>query len=444
MILNKIFDLNTVQCCLITASVFMLSLHKKNLFSIRLITGIILGLLCAPLLSLYQHQTVGIPIAAHNLALSAIGTVSNLLIYVFLISILFYYCCQVSLLNALYYATCAYLTQDLAYTIFVFLLPGAAHRAAQTLKPNTLWLEILLIIGCNFIFYHIFAKRLFIQINQKADCLRALIYMLFVLCIGRILGTYSKMNLNSDTQYLFRFMLLYDVLLTLNLLIAQILLFNESRYHRELVLESQLRHQQYQQFKDFQETTENIRHKCHDLKHIISALTLENNTSEWTNLLQELESSIYNYDSTMHTGNSTLDAILEQTWRTCDRKQIQWTCLADGKPLNFINAFDLYVLFGNALDNAVEHLSDLDDPQKKVLAITIRPVHQLVFITIKNYCDHAPVLKDNLPVTTKNNKAEHGYGMKSIQSIVNKYNGELSIKFDDSIFILDIMFPISP
>ena len=47
-----------------------------------------------------------------------------------------------------------------------------------------------------------------------------------------------------------------------------------------------------------------------------------------------------------------------------------------------------------------------------------------------------------LPVTTKKEKLEHGYGMKSIQEIVQKYNGQMQVRFENHTFILDILLPL--
>lgn len=63
----------------------------------------------------------------------------------------------------------------------------------------------------------------------------------------------------------------------------------------------------------------------------------------------------------------------------------------------------------------------------------------MVIILIKNYCDHPLDFHNGLPVTNKDNPKEHGYGMKTIQSIAEKYNGNLSIHLEDEIFTLAIL-----
>ena len=256
------------------------------------------------------------------------------------------------------------------------------------------------------------------------------------------MGTLSNAIRSPDTLNLFRFLLLYDMLLSVSILLAQGLLFQRGKYRREAELETQLRQQQYQQFQRFKQASDHIKHQCHDMKHLIAALRANSNQEQSQALLSELETSVSDYDSSMNTGNQTLDAILGNTWRNCRKDQIQWTCMADGSGLQFIPDFDLYVLFGNVLDNALEHLRQIEDPQKRVLSVNIRRHQQLCFITIQNYCANTPVFEHGLPITSKPDKSLHGYGSKSIQSIVEKYQGSLSIQVEHHFYILSIMFPI--
>ncbi|MDF2524679.1 MAG: hypothetical protein K0R31_2320, partial [Clostridiales bacterium] len=51
------------------------------------------------------------------------------------------------------------------------------------------------------------------------------------------------------------------------------------------------------------------------------------------------------------------------------------------------------------------------------------------------------IFEDGLPVTTNKDKDYHGFGMKSIKYLVDKYNGELSIKLNGDIFNINIVFP---
>ena len=73
----------------------------------------------------------------------------------------------------------------------------------------------------------------------------------------------------------------------------------------------------------------------------------------------------------------------------------------------------------------------------------IHSVGNFISITIKNYYNGKIVLNsEGLPTTNKENKNYHGYGIKSIQAIVQKYNGNLSISTEEQIFKLNLLLPI--
>ena len=99
-------------------------------------------------------------------------------------------------------------------------------------------------------------------------------------------------------------------------------------------------------------------------------------------------------------------------------------------------------MLGNALDNAIEHTINSDLIEKQFISVNIRKNQQLAFITISNYCNKQPNFVNGIPCTTKSHKKEHGYGMKSIGSIVEKYNGQFHITVEHDIFSLDIMLPV--
>ena len=50
-------------------------------------------------------------------------------------------------------------------------------------------------------------------------------------------------------------------------------------------------------------------------------------------------------------------------------------------------------------------------------------------------------MKNGIPVTGKNNTVQHGFGIKSIKMIAEKYGGTAAVSFDDEFFNLDILFP---
>ena len=91
--------------------------------------------------------------------------------------------------------------------------------------------------------------------------------------------------------------------------------------------------------------------KCHDMKHKIRLLTNGKNFSNEER--ESIDKSITIYDSSLKTGNEALDVILTEKAFICNEKNVKFTCVIDGTLISFINETDIFSLFGNIMDNAL-------------------------------------------------------------------------------------------
>lgn len=117
------------------------------------------------------------------------------------------------------------------------------------------------------------------------------------------------------------------------------------------------------------------------------------------------------------------------------------TCVADGGELAFMKPTDISILFGNALDNALESVEKLAEVEKRLVHVSIARQKSFLRIRVENCYAGELHFTDGLPATGKDARY-HGYGMKSIRSIVEKYNGSLTIKAQDGWFELRILIPV--
>ncbi|MBQ3371908.1 MAG: sensor histidine kinase, partial [Oscillospiraceae bacterium] len=138
----------------------------------------------------------------------------------------------------------------------------------------------------------------------------------------------------------------------------------------------------------------------------------------------------------------TLDTLLTAKSLRCQDLGITLTCVADGAELDFMKPTDLSVLFGNALDNAIESVEKISNPDKRLIHLSIARQKAFLRIRVENCYEGEISFVGGLPATAKDAKY-HGYGMKSIQSIVEKYNGSMTVKAEDGWFELRVLFPIS-
>lgn len=199
-------------------------------------------------------------------------------------------------------------------------------------------------------------------------------------------------------------------------------------------------HIQYENYKIRQESVDLINQKYHDLKHQIAVLRAESG-EERNAVLDKMEQEIKAYEAQNDTGNKVLDTVLTGKSLTCSTKNIQLTCVADGAALDFMDVMDVSNLFGNALDNAIESVDKIADPERRLIHLSVARQKGFAAIRIENCYDGELHFANGLPITTKKDVGYHGFGVKSIQNTAAKYGGTATITTHDGWFELRVLIP---
>lgn len=233
----------------------------------------------------------------------------------------------------------------------------------------------------------------------------------------------------------------YSMMCCVLVLVMEQYLFRENRLSREKETMEQLLRIADTQQKSSKEAIDIINIKCHDLKHQMKHLQRVDNDEERSAYIEEIKSAISIYDATYHTGCETLDYILREKTLISDERNIAFSCMVDGAPLNFMDKTDLYALLGNALDNALEQQLK-EEEEMRMMSLRIQRSGQMVRIHLENTCSNALEFHDGLPLTTKADKNYHGFGVRSMSYIVEKYDGNIVMYTEDGKFMLDIAIPL--
>ena len=202
-----------------------------------------------------------------------------------------------------------------------------------------------------------------------------------------------------------------------------------------------LRATEARQYEMSRENIEAINIKCHDLKHQIRALAAGGTVDG--RVLDEISGEVGVYDSVVKSGNDALDTILTEKSLYCEKHGITLSCIADGAALAFVEPADLYSFFGNALDNAIEAVERLDDPERRSIGLVVRRAGDMVSVHVENYFDGKVRFgSEGLPVTCKEDGANHGFGTRSMRMIVETAGGSLTYRADGDVFCLDALVPV--
>ncbi len=199
---------------------------------------------------------------------------------------------------------------------------------------------------------------------------------------------------------------------------------------------------QYEKYIAYKENGDLIKQKLHDLKHHVYIIKAEENIAKKNKKIDRILEEINNMNAEIETGNVVLDTILTSKNIYCIEQKIIFTCFVDGKLLNFLDVLDICNLFGNALDNAIEFVEKQKDIEKRIINLKVCEKNNFVVIKLDNYCEEEPKFENGLPVTTKKDKNNHGYGLKSIKYTTEKYKGNMTVSYKNNWFTVKILLPI--
>ena len=421
---------------------FTFRLRKRKNFVIKIILFVLLSftMVCFGLL----------PTDLLNNAFFA----SVLFFIIFVITILLlYFCYAESFINILFCGVTSYTAQHFAFELSNFIITLIVWGKSPFLDLYS----INVINLANFNLESIFWLLIYALSYW-------LVYGLIYLILGRYIGKYKNLEIkNVSLLFLVTVGLLvnivlnslfiyydlnrtiitsiiiytYNCLCCLLLVVIQLHLIKNKELENDLDFTKKLNAQQKKNYEISKESIDLINMKCHDMRYQIRQIGKNKAISQDT--INEIEKAVSLFDSTVKTGNDVLDTILTEKSLKCSSNDIQLICVADGKVLNFMKDEDIYSLFGNALDNAIEATLKCNDVEKRIIDVELYSSGNLITISISNPNVEKIILKDGLPLTTKNDHNSHGYGMKSIRYIVEKYNGNLIIDCNNNIFALSIL-----
>ena len=333
---------------------------------------------------------------------------------------------------------------------FAASLEWQLHNYLLILSADWLWLQLLLLaavytgvfIAAYFIERPAFSKEYLSQLS-----VRELISAVGIVVVAFAFSNISFVMTNSPffgqmkmDMFLIRTIVDFSGITVLYAFQSRIC---EYIVEKENTMIQAMLKSQYEQYRSYQESMELMHIKYHDLKHQIAGLRAENDSDKrkaWIDAMeQELEASAL----LLKTGNHVLDNILNAKMLYAKKHQIRLTCVADGSLLNFMHVTDICTIFGNALDNAIESVLMQEDTQKRLIHIAVSSVRQFIFIQISNYCDYTVEHSEGqLPQTTKTDKKNHGFGLKSIRYSAQKYGGTLTVSTDKNWFELKLLIPV--
>ena len=360
----------------------------------------------------------------------------NVLIYssaLFFMWLMSFACFEISSSEALFCTLAGYDVQFLGSMI------RECTHAFFPASPMVDFVLFLITAGVYFIYYMVYGRHL--QRGQNFDLRQShlLALSLVVVAVEILICYWMRLQWRASGDWLY--MLCDSVLLVVSTVCILTMQFNIMLRHNleiEMEIITQMWMKDQEQYRISSDTIDQINRKCHDMRHQIR--TIGSSAKVDANALKEMEQAIHIYDSMFQTGSRALDVILTEKSMACQESGITIDCIADGSALSFMEDSDIYSLFGNLLENAINAVKALD-ASLRTIDLSIRRHDELLSISTRNFYEGTITMENGRPVTSGDPRY-HGFGTKSVAAIVSKYGGAVSFRAQSGTFSVNMLFPL--
>lgn len=301
---------------------------------------------------------------------------------------------------------------------------------------NYSW-QYFLVNVCSYSAVYGVLFAIFYKIRKKDSTIknkRMVVPAAVLIVVVVVLAVLMPYNLGLRDTIVVRLYAVACCIITLYLLMSA---FEEGRLSQELTILSQLDRKRAEQYEMSKESIEIVNTRCHDLKKLIEQILANKAAVDVEEITRELSS----YDAIVKTDNPAFDTILTEKSLYCEKNGIRLTVMADTKRLGFLSDIDIYSLFVNIFDNAIEASMKLEEGNRAI-GLTVRSIGDICSIHSDNLFNGTIKYNGKNIATSKQNASEHGFRLASIRRITEKYGGEMKISAEDGVFNLDIVIPI--
>lgn len=199
----------------------------------------------------------------------------------------------------------------------------------------------------------------------------------------------------------------------------------------------------YRLLKDTYAANARLFHDFHNHIEALHRYLVSDQAAEAVRYLEGLRTPIEAVTQSVWTGDEAADYLLSSRQALAASRQIQIRYYIEYPRHTNIRSIDLVAILGNLLDNAFEAV-DGTEGELRFVDLTIRRIHEMLIIKLVNGCQKAPVIAEGEVKTTKQDKELHGWGLKSIRTAAERYDGTVETEYENNRFCTVVTLSYEP
>ena len=181
------------------------------------------------------------------------------------------------------------------------------------------------------------------------------------------------------------------------------------------------------------------RHDYHNHMQVLAAYLEAGEVEKARNFLDEINDTLVKVDTVIKTGNTMVDAILNNKISLMNTKAIRVDATAHVPATLAIADVNLCVMIGNLLDNAMEACEALPAEARFVrIYISVKGTH--LYMSFTNSAGKKQNKIGNIFASTKG--TDHGFGLSRVDALVEQYGGYLTRASEDGGYTTEVILPL--
>lgn len=211
---------------------------------------------------------------------------------------------------------------------------------------------------------------------------------------------------------------------------------------QQLALYEQQAKMNYDYYNSLEDKYNKSRKVIHDIKNHIQTLehlykiNEEDKVKLYSNNLNDI---FKNLEQIYYSDNKVLNIIVNDKVRKAKEFNIEIDCKIGDIDIEKIDDIDLTTIFSNLLDNAIDEVKEFKND--KNITLKVDRFNDFIVINVANKLKSVPVINKDEFKTTK--KDHQGLGLKNVRLAIEKYEGTLTVKFDEGYFKVNIVIPVN-
>ncbi len=199
----------------------------------------------------------------------------------------------------------------------------------------------------------------------------------------------------------------------------------------------------YQLLKDTYAANAKMFHDFHNHIEALHRYLETDRTAEAVRYLEDLRSPVEAVTQPAWTGDEAVDYLINSKTTLAASRKIKVTCNIEYPQHTNIRSVDLVAVLGNLLDNALEAVEGTEG-DLRFINLTIRRINEMLIIKLENGCKAAPDIADGELKTTKPDTGLHGWGLRSVRTTAERYDGTVETEYVNNRFCTVVTLSYEP